>query len=236
MELLEEYCYCLWRRGGDWPPRNDTLTNTEEERSETFRRSETLIFWKSLPTVWHNLLSVVSVRVKYPTTTCNVRVINIVKGSGKQPTGPPPPHPAPPWISSSTWASWRDVADFRRLDSSPRVRTGAPRRPPRALRGLGLATRLPDRAHVGAGVGVPLRYPAAVSSGSRRWVTPPAAEHGPGKVRGIPADVTGRRRHRPQRGEFRDTWWITVCLGTCTRNINCLNVGSHLQCNRHTKG
>lgn len=102
-----------------------------------------------------------------------------------------------------TWVCWQDVAEFRRLDLRPWCQhTGAVRCSARYLWGLAVANRLPNRPHFGSGVGVPFWYTAAVSSGGRWWVTPPAAQHGPGEIRGIPPVAPRQQRDWPERGEF----------------------------------
>lgn len=78
-------------------------------------------------------------------------------------------------LFSSCVCRW-DVAEFRWLDSHfSGLQRGSVRRLPDTLWGLVVETRLSDRPHVGAGVGVPLRDSAALPTRSRRRFAAPAA-------------------------------------------------------------
>ena len=127
----------------------------------------------------------------------------------------------PPCVCLFSTCVWgRHVAELGRVDSHPRLLSAGPvRRPPRSAWGLAATARLPHRPHLGAGVGVPLRHSAAVSPRSRRRVAPPAAQHGPGEIRGIPPVAAGQQRDWPERGEstVHRGWACCCCLLKCSR-------------------
>lgn len=78
-------------------------------------------------------------------------------------------------LFSSCVCRW-DVAEFRWLDSHfSGLQGGSVRRRSVTLWGLVAETRLPDRPHVGTGVGVPFWDSAALSTRSRRRFAAPAA-------------------------------------------------------------
>lgn len=173
------YCYCLALRKNPWIRLKRRFNGNR--RREKWNLQLGCTFWKSLPS-WQTLRTCFLLSVWLLKITCTEIMLEIswrgywkLQIKGRVTARDRGRTTRTPVCLFSTWVRWQDVAEFRWLDSHPWLHTGPVHRRPHSLWGLTDTTRLPNRPYVGSGVGVPFWYSAAVSSGSRWWVTPPAA-------------------------------------------------------------